>query len=458
MERFELPWCEPDDAFAPFAGEAGAGLLRPGRLAVDAPWAILVARPSARITFAGGRTHLDGMRTDGSPFVRLANIASARLSSSRTLGDDPFPPFQTGLLGFIGYEAATALEPSLRLPRSPAPFPDLAMGVYDASLAFHLPTRRCFASGHTRAAIDTLLDDIGRMPATPQQVRLVDAATSMDRAAYEAAVREVQRRILDGKFYQANIARRLDFTLAERAGAYDLFRRVAAASAAPFCAYLADTGGQIVSASPERFFRIRRDAHGLGVIADPIKGTRDRSADPQADEAARLALGVDPKERAENVMITDLLRNDLSRIAVDDSVREDFVCRVVTYATVHHLVSRISARLAPGESAASVLASLFPCGSITGAPKLAVMQAIAEIEGVGRGPYCGAIGYIDDCGDAEFSVAIRTASVDVVTRRLSASVGCGITLRSEPSREFEETCAKARWLLGVAGVTGEGAS
>jgi para-aminobenzoate synthetase component 1 len=213
--------------------------------------------------------------------------------------------------------------------------------------------------------------------------------------------------------------------------------------------------GAIVSNSPERFFRIENRADGArNIIAEPIKGTRPRGASAQEDDALARALMVDPKERAENMMIADLVRHDLSQICEDGTIREQSLCALMRLTNVQHLVSTISGVLKERTPFSAVFSALFPCGSVTGAPKIAAMQAIADYEGVGRGPYCGAIGYIDDGGAADFSVSIRTLMIE--GSRVTLPVGGGITLRSKPQDEYEETIAKARGALAVMGDPGLG--
>jgi para-aminobenzoate synthetase component 1 len=226
-------------------------------------------------------------------------------------------------------------------------------------------------------------------------------------------------------------------------------------SSAGYAAFLPGREGAVLSASPELFFRIEPSSGGgARIVAEPIKGTRPRGATPEEDAALAAALLADPKDRAENVMIADLTRNDLSRICRDGGVREEAICALATHAGVHHLVSRIGGELLDGVDAAAALRALFPCGSITGAPKIEAMRAIAEIEGEGRGPYCGAIGFIDDAGASTFSVAIRTAVAErrSAALRLSLPVGGGVTLRSDSDAEYEETRTKARGLLAALGA------
>jgi para-aminobenzoate synthetase component 1 len=226
-----------------------------------------------------------------------------------------------------------------------------------------------------------------------------------------------------------------------------LYRRLRTSSPAPFAAFLDFPGTVVLSASPERFLRV--DAEGR-VETRPIKGTRPRGVGPEHDAALGQALVESPKDRAENLMIVDLMRNDLSRVCAPGSVRVAELFALEQYATVHHLVSTIVGQLAPGADALDLLRAAFPGGSITGAPKLRAMEIIAEMERLRRGVYCGSIGYWSVTGELDVSVAIRTA----VARagRVYFSAGGGIVADSDPAEEYQETLDKARGLIAALAV------
>ena len=216
----------------------------------------------------------------------------------------------------------------------------------------------------------------------------------------------------------------------------------------------------VISNSPERFFCIEAGETTRKIRVEPIKGTRPRQASPNADAALARELLSDPKERSENLMIADLMRNDLSKICEDDTICEDALCALMSLTRIHHLVSRISGDLLPNVGIKEVFRALFPSGSVTGAPKIESMKLISEMEKVGRGPYCGAIGYIDDRGGADFSVGIRTAVLEKMDEgaKLTFPVGGGITLRSQPEAEYEETLVKSRDFLAGLGRSWEAGS
>ena len=362
-------------------------------------------------------------------------------------------PFCSGLVGYVGYEALSAIEPSLDLPESPYDLPLAQFGAYDAAAIFDRQAQRAFISARSEGAADNLQSRLGTDAAPP--VVLPDAAglySNFSREAYVGAVAEIIERIRNGDFFQANIAQTLTATMAAPMSSFALFRKIAAVSDAFFAALFQYDDGAIISNSPERFFELTSQGD---ITAEPVKGTRPRGRDAAEDAKLAADLVADPKDRAENIMIADLMRNDLSRICRDHSIKEDAICELMTLSRVHHLVSRISGNLRPGLGIADVFTALFPCGSITGAPKIEAMKAIAEIEAVGRGPYCGAVGYIDDSGRAEFAVAIRTMMVDASRQRVSIPVGGGVTLRSDPLSEYDETLVKAAAALSALGVSAD---
>ncbi|MBK3422693.1 aminodeoxychorismate synthase component I, partial [Methylobacterium ajmalii] len=268
--------------------------------------------------------------------------------------------------------------------------------------------------------------------------------------AYARAVERVRDYIRAGDIYQANIAQRFEATLPPGFDAFAFYRRLRARNPATFAAYLEGDGLTLASSSPERFLRLDRRA----VETRPIKGTARRADDPAQDRARAEALAADPKERAENVMIVDLLRNDLSRICAPHSVAVPTLCGIETYAGVHHLVSAVTGTLKEGADGLDLLAATFPGGSITGAPKLRAMDIITEIEGDAREAYCGAIGWIGFDGSLDTSIAIRTVMLDDTCAVLQA--GGGVTLLSDPESEYRETLTKAERVFS-AFATGEGA-
>jgi para-aminobenzoate synthetase/4-amino-4-deoxychorismate lyase len=260
---------------------------------------------------------------------------------------------------------------------------------------------------------------------------------SVTRREFDAAIAAVHDALREGESYQINYTYRLNFDVFGTPLA--LYRRLRERQAVHYGAFIAlPDGRSVVSCSPELFV----EKHGDLLRARPMKGTAPREADPET-------LRLDPKNRAENVMIVDLLRNDMSRVAVTGSVNVPALFSVEPYASVWQMTSTIEARVIPGTSFAGIVRALFPCGSITGAPKYRTMQLIDEIESTPRGLYTGAIGWLDASGDFCMSVAIRTLVIDAAARRGVLGIGAGIVLDSVAADEYEECLLKARFLTGA---------
>jgi para-aminobenzoate synthetase component 1 len=266
-------------------------------------------------------------------------------------------------------------------------------------------------------------------------------SSNLSRTEFIAAVERAQRYIRAGDIYQVNLSRRL--TVRAGGSGWDLFQHLSAVSPAPFAAYLEAGEIGVASSSPEQFLRLS----GSQIVTRPIKGTRPRAHDPTRDAQLAYELQTSPKELAELVMITDLLRNDLGRICEYGSVQVPELARLEKFAQVQHLVSTVEGRLRPGITHFAALAACFPGGSITGAPKFRAMEIIDELEPIARGPYCGAIGYLGFNRESQLSIAIRTAVC--AAGNIHFNVGAGIVADSDPAAEYEETEAKARGFLAA---------
>jgi anthranilate/para-aminobenzoate synthase component I len=267
----------------------------------------------------------------------------------------------------------------------------------------------------------------------------------MTRAEFIAAVARAQEFIRAGDIYQVNLSHRL--TARGELGGWEIFKRLSSVSPAPFAAFLdCDAGDgsgrfQIASSSPEQFLRMS----GAHIITRPIKGTRPRDADAVRDAQLAYELQTSPKELAELVMITDLLRNDLGKVCEYGSVQVTELARLEKFAQVQHLVSTVDGRLRNEVTHFAAFASCFPGGSITGAPKFRAMEIIDQLEPLSRGPYCGAIGYLGFNRESQLSIAIRTAICQPGVAHFN--VGAGIVADSQPEAEYEETLAKARGFI-----------
>ena len=319
--------------------------------------------------------------------------------------------------GWLSYEAGTALVPGAPVLAGDGPM--LWFGLFEGYRTL------------TRDEVPAWLGD-------PAGARVSAPRPSIERAEYDRRLARVLDLIEAGDIYQANLTIAAEVELLGDPLA--LYARLRLAAAAGHGA-LIDTGErQLLSLSPELFFSLAGDR----LRCRPMKGTALRGDTPGDDRAAAAALAADPKQRAENLMIVDLMRNDLSRVAVPGSVEVPALFTVETYPTVHQLTSDIVARLADGCDAVDVIAALFPCGSITGAPKARAMQVIAAIEGRARGGYTGAIGWLDADGDAEFNVAIRT--LEIASGGAVLGLGSGIVADSRADQEWAECLTKGAFL------------
>jgi para-aminobenzoate synthetase component 1 len=354
------------------------------------------------------------------------------------------PPFQGGLAGYLSYEFGAALEGITPSGHDASPGPDVLMGLYDRVMAWDRTTGECWElDAGRRSTVNRRqsADSLQQMTVDGRPLTVDRRPMTMDvtRPIYESKVQRIRDYILAGDVFQVNLSQR--FSLLSTCDVLELYERLRSRSPAPFSACFDAGDHQVLSISPELFLSL----DGAQVETRPIKGTRPRGATPEADAALAGELLASEKDRSENVMIVDLLRNDLSRVAQPGSVEVPALCALESHPTVHHLVSTVTARLESGCDALDLLAAALPGGSITGAPKVRAMQIIRELEPVPRGVYCGAIGYISWQGDMRMSVAIRT-----LTRRDGVAhihAGGGVVLDSDPAAEYEETLDKARALL-----------
>jgi para-aminobenzoate synthetase component 1 len=431
--------------------------MRPGALGEHARlgrWSFVAADPWATFRVRDGRAFRDGVELPGAPLDELRALLAFEDPVDAIA--DP-PPFTGGAIGYLGYDFGRSLE-RLTRPVEVEPVADAIFGFYDVVLAFdHVENRvRLISSGRpqttaearrrqAQARIDFFLmqlerSDERRAETSPR----LDFRPTITRETHEARVAAAVEHVLAGDVFQVNLAQRFAAPLPEGFDALAFHGALRAANPAPFSAYLDFGEIRIASSSPERFLEVRDGR----IEARPIKGTVRRVDDPTGDARAAARLAASEKDRAENVMIVDLMRNDLSKVCEDDSIEVPVLCGIESYAGLHHLVSVVTGRLAPGRDAIDAVAAAFPGGSITGAPKIRAQEIITALEGHGRGVYCGSIGWIGHDGAMDLDIAIRT----VIFRAGEAtfSVGGGITALSEPSAEYEETLTKAARILAAA--------
>ena len=316
--------------------------------------------------------------------------------------------------GYLAYEAGHVFDPRLMASARQGDGPLLCFGLFD---------------GYETPDLGSLLPSPGGAYVGPLRPRI-------SQGDYEAGVAEVREHLFAGDFYQANLTFSCDVAVAGDPLA--LYARLRKSAKAGWGGVLLHGGGAIVSLSPEQFFTIRN-----GVIeARPMKGTAPRHADPNADQAAAQELAADEKQRAENLMIVDLMRNDLARVSVPGSVEVPELFAVETYPTVHQLVSRITARLRIECDAIDVIRTIFPCGSVTGAPKIAAIEALTRLEPEPRGAYTGSMGWIEPGGDAAFNVLIRSLEWQQGAPKARLGLGSGLVVDSVPRDEWAECLLK----------------
>lgn len=445
------------------AGEPGLSVLHAARPDAWGRSASLVAtRPLLTFTSRGAQSEVrveGGLveRQYGNPWRVLAPL----LGQFELPGHAAVPVPLGAAIGHFGYDLNQFVEPRLaRRAINDLALPDCHLGFHGTLVAFVEGEAHVVATGLAsdgtrdarRAALDMarwkdcLAQPVPPAPVPTPQAPARDRRASLEGPFYTAAVRRAQAYIHTGDIYQVNLARRLDAAVAR--SSWDLFETMVARSPAPYAAFLPSAGFDLVSASPELFLALddRR------VVTRPIKGTRPRGHDAESDARLAAELLASEKERAELTMITDLLRNDLGRVAAYGSVRVPELLRLESYAHVHHLVSTVEASLREGVSHLDALEACFPGGSITGAPKLRAMEIIDELEPVARGPYCGCHGFLGFNPISRLAITIRTALVRDGHAWFHA--GAGIVADSQPEAELAETEAKAMGFLAALGVPG----
>jgi para-aminobenzoate synthetase component 1 len=440
-------------------------------------YSFLSADPARIVRSKGHKTEIGGPTlgwtpVDSDPLLAvremLAPFAVAPVSG--------LPPFQGGALGYVGYDYGAVLE---RLPAArwdDLSIPDVILGLYDWAIAWDhrlrtawvistgLPETGPAREARARERLDMVRERLRGPTRQPPPVSPARALpheapsypvvgaegaealalrSTFTHRGYLDAVTRVRDYIIAGDIFQANLSQRFQAPLAEPP--FELYARLRRANPAAFAAYLDLGEVRVMSASPERFLRLNEN--GRHVETRPIKGTRPRGLGPMHDAALGRALAESDKDRAENVMIVDLLRNDLSRVCRPGTVRVPELFALEHHPTVHHLVSTVVGELDPSADAIDLLRAAFPGGSITGAPKVRAMEIIAELEPSRRGVYCGSIGYLSTTGAMDTSIVIRTYLA--LRGRVYFQAGGGIVADSDPELEYRETLDKARALIAA---------
>jgi len=409
-----------------------------------ARWSFLGASPSGEIS---GR--------DADPFVAL----KAMPRDESAPGED-LPPFTGGAVGYAGYDAVRWLE---RLPDAkpdPIGLPDAWFGLFDTIIAFdHVRHRLLYV---TRAANGDEASARVRLRALEERTLTRSGETrpdalpplafeeSLPRSSFVAAVERAKEHIRAGDVFQVVLSRRWSAPFG--GDPFAVYRALRSLSPSPYQYYLRTPHAAIFGASPERLVRVAAGPGGMAAETIPLAGTRPRGRTREEDLSLENELLADPKERAEHVMLVDLGRNDLGRVAKAGSVRVQDFFHVERYSHVMHIASRVTGVLAPGSDAVDALAATFPAGTLTGAPKIRAMEIIEDLEPVRRGAYGGAVGYLDFAGNLDVAIAIRTAVVANGTLHIQA--GAGIVADSDPGAEATECENKARALMRAVETAG----
>ena len=452
------PWLACDAASAAMRLRGRPGLawldssLIEGRIsrwsivASDSRWTLTGYEDGVLLECAGGPRWLDAGVLHA--FARLVEREhSATLPAHAPSG----LPFAGGAIGYLGFKLGREIERVPATTRDDVGAPVLAFGWYDASLVWDGVEQRGWLVGQAEAvaALRYRLESAaGRESEAPRTGSAGLLRSNMTRPAYLRAVARARSYIAAGDIYQVNLAQR--FSTVTDVDGLDLYRRLRAVSPAPFAAYLdvrGTFGGvEVLSSSPERFLRV----DGTHIETRPIKGTRPRGTTPIEDALLAAELRASTKDLAEHVMIVDLERNDLGRIAVPGTVRVSEFAALESYRQVHHLVSTVHAELAPSADLEATLRATFPGGSISGAPKVRALEIIDELEPTVRGVYCGSIGYISAHGSIDLNIVIRTITLADGVAHLH--VDGAIVHDSDPEAEYDETLAKARGMARALGV------
>ena len=397
----------------------------------------------------------------GDPLAALDHA----LQSRRIAAVDGLPRFVGGAVGYLGYDIVRHIEKLESPPPDPLGLPEGVLLFTDSMLAIDNLFGRAFAIAlvdvrgagpdeiagryaRGAATVEQMIADLA-VPASLEPLPWDPAAavdpevdSSYERADFERDVGRIQEYIAAGDAFQVVLSQRLSAPLGARP--FDLYRALRSVNPSPYLYFLELDGLALVGSSPEALVRVEQRK----VTLRPIAGTRPRGRDPEEDERNAAELLADPKERAEHLMLVDLGRNDLGRVAAFGSVRVAELMAVERYSHVLHIVSRLEAELAEGLSAIAVLRACFPAGTVSGAPKVRAMQIIDELEPVRRGPYAGAVGYFSYGGEAmDAAIAIRTLMA--TGGRAYVQAGAGVVADSVPAAEYVETLAKARALLRV---------
>ena len=374
------------------------------------------------------------------PFTVLKKILRENSASQ----ENSTLPFAGGAVGYVGYEAKNLIEPGLpQKTGDDLKLPDLFFMFFDKGIVWDHTKKESVFFGPDLETVRALEKKAGlsdKKPPVPRKKRVKkNIRVSLSKLEFMRAVEAAKRYIKKGDIYQANLSRRLSFELGEES--FEIYRRLRKINPSSFFGFLDSGEFQILSGSPERLLKLED-----GILETrPIAGTRSRGRNARHDAAQASELLLSPKERAEHIMLVDLERNDLGRVAEYGSVRVDELMTLEDYSHVKHIVSSVRGRLKKGSDAVDAFKAFFPGGTITGVPKVRCMEIIDELEPIARGPYTGSLGYFSFTGNMDFNIIIR--SLVVKDGRGYLQTGAGIVADSIPKKEYEETNHKAEAVL-----------
>ncbi|MFZ5643379.1 MAG: aminodeoxychorismate synthase component I [Bacillota bacterium] len=447
-----------------------SGLSRYSFIAVDPFLTITSKGEEVTIKRNAGPGSGESERKEGNPLDIIGELLK---KYSMTEIQSPVP-FIGGAAGFFSYDLGRRIEKLPELARDDSGVPDCWLGFYDVVAAVDNVAGEVYITStgypeedpvrsekRARQRADWLERELAAVLEKSVPVEkdvnyhlgmemagdnISGMISDFSRESYCAVVERAREYIAAGDIFQVNLSQR--FQLPRKGDPWEVFKTLNKINPAPMAAFINCGDIQVVSASPERFIKLA----GGSVETRPIKGTRPRGRSPGEDSRLREALWNSEKDRAELVMIVDLERNDLGRVCAPGSVIVPELYRIEEYPTVFHLVSTVTGKLEEGKGSIDLLKASFPGGSITGAPKIRAMEIIEELEPVRRGIYCGSIGYLSYCGEADLSIVIRT--LVYTGDNIHLQVGGGLTIDSDPLSEYIETLDKARALINALRMEG----
>lgn len=417
--------------------------------AIHGRYDIISSRPKLRITSKDNKNNIDSwsesLSIPGDPF----SVLKEYLKHNRPIDNKSKLPFLGGAMGYFGYDLGRAIEKIPVLSENDIDLPDLKVGIYPWALIIDHKQKKSMLVGdkndlRTRREWNDLIrfiTDKGPLKRRQKFKVMSEVSSNMSEADYATSFAKIKSYIQEGDCYQVNLAQR--FHAMVEGAPWEAYQMLRTINPSPFSAYLNYEDFQILSNSPERFLSV----HDQVVETKPIKGTRPRSKNNAEDNALMKELLNSKKDQAENVMIVDLLRNDISKNCALGSVKVPKLFNIESYPNVHHMVSTITGKLRDNRSAIDLLRGSFPGGSITGAPKLRSMEIIEELEPHRRGIYCGSIGYISNDGNMDTNIAIRT--ILHKNNKMYFYAGGGIVYDSDVKAEYQETFDKAAAMMRV---------